>query len=849
MADKEKRSSKGKAEDQAPLALPLEPAHLPITIEHKMSEAYLEYAMSVIVSRALPDVRDGLKPVHRRILFAMDSLGLSAKAKYRKSALVVGEVLGKYHPHGDTAVYNSLVRMAQDFSMRHPLIDGQGNFGSVDGDSPAAMRYTECKLDKIADELLADLDKETVDFTDNYDGSRQEPMVMPAKLPNLLVNGSSGIAVGMATNIPPHNLNEVADAITHLIDNPDCLIDDLLQFIKGPDFPTAGMIFDQSSIVTAYTTGRGSIPMRGKCAIEEASGGKYRIAITEIPYQVNKSSLVASIADLVKEKKVKGITEIRDESDRDGMRIVIEIRRDVPSEAILNNLYKHTQLQTTFPVNMVALLDGRIPRLLNLKAILEEYIKHRLIVVVRRTQFDLAKAEARAHILEGLHIALDNLDAVIETIRKSKTAEDASANLQKKFKLSELQAKAILEMQLRRLAALEREKIEIEYKEILAFIKELQAILADESKVRNIVKDELNTVKESYGQPRKTEVFKQPITGDWNPEDFIPNDAMVITITRSGYIKRLSPDTYRRQRRGGKGVIGMTTKEEDVVRDIFSANAHDVVLCFSNRGNVYKLPVYEIPESGRTAKGQPIINLIQIEPGELVTSVLPVAKELWKDKTGHYIFMATNRGTVKKTPLEAFNNIRKTGIRAISLKEDDHLKWTKLTTGEMEVVMVTSNGQSIRFKESDVRDMGRTAAGVRGIKLKAEDEVVEMDVVVPPAEESKEKRYLLVLLERGYGKRTDLHEYKVQNRSGSGVKTADVTKKTGKVVGAKILDDSYEDLMIISKNGQTIRIPLKAVAKRGRVTMGVIVFRLAGDDIISAFECMEEEKLEEGALL
>ena len=819
-------------------------ALLPITIESKMSQAYLEYAMSVIVSRALPDVRDGLKPVHRRILYAMRSLGLGSKSKYRKSALVVGEVLGKYHPHGDTAVYNSMVRMAQDFSMRHILVDGQGNFGSVDGDSPAAMRYTECRLAKISDELLLDIEKKTVDFVDNYDGSIQEPVVLPAKLPNLLLNGSAGIAVGMATNIPPHNLNEVIDAVVRLINEPDCIIEDLLQHIQGPDFPTRGMIYNWNDIITAYTTGRGSVVMRGKCDIEEIRSGKQAIIITEIPYQVNKANLVANIAELVKAKKVKGITEIRDESDRNGMRVVVEIRRDYPAQAVLNGLYKYTPLQTTFPFNMVALVNGKEPQLLNLKDILQEYIKHRKEVIVRRTKFNLERAEARAHILEGLTIALDNLDKVIETIKKSKTAEDASIQLQKAFKLSEIQARAILDMQLRRLAALERLKIEEEYKEVKALIKDLKSILADDEKVKSILKEELAGLKKEFGEERKTKVFKHGLSGDWNPEDFIPNERTVVTITRSGYIKRLSPDTYRRQRRGGKGVIGMSTKEEDVVSDIFTTKTHDKLLFFSNRGRVFKLPVYEVPEVGRTAKGQPIINLVQIEAGELITAVLPLSKKIQEAADKYFVFMATEKGTVKKTALSDFDNIRKTGIRALTIREDDQLRWTKLTQGESEVMMVTSAGQAIRFSEKNVRSMGRTAAGVRGIRLRPEDVVVEMDVI-DTMKNNLDQLSLLVILENGFGKKTRVREYKVQNRGGVGIKTANVTKKTGSVVGSRLIDKTVEDVIIITKGGQIIRIPLKGMRNMGRVTQGVTVIRMKKDRV-AAFSCMREEQDEEG---
>ncbi|MEI6221985.1 MAG: DNA gyrase subunit A [bacterium] len=816
-----------------------------LNIETKMSQSYLDYAMSVIVARALPDVRDGLKPVHRRILYAMNELSLTSKAKYRKCALVVGEVLGKFHPHGDTAVYNSLARMAQDFSMRYPLIDGQGNFGSIDGDNPAAMRYTECRMDSISDELLADIDKNTVEWGDNYDASRKEPTVLPARLPNLLINGSTGIAVGMATNIPPHNLKEVVQASIHLLENADATIEDLLQFVHGPDFPTGASIYNWQDIVHAYTTGRGSITMRAITEIIEVKG-REQIIVTEIPYQVNKATLIMKIAELVRDKRVNGISELRDESDREGMRIVIELKRDFPPQKVLNLLFKYTDLQCNFPMNMLALIDGKQPQLLNLKQVLVEYLKHRNVVVVRRTEFDLAKAKARAHILEGLNIALDHLDAVIDTIRKSKSAEEALGNLMSKFELSQLQSQAILDMQLRRLAALERQKIIDEYQQILAYIGELEAILADPEKVRAIIKSELEELAKKYSEERRTRMFPQPLDTNWNPEDFIPNEETVVMITKNGYVKRIAPDTYRTQRRGGKGVIGMTTKDDDDVQDIFIAQTHDHLLFFTSRGRVFRLPVYEVPEARRVAKGQAIVNLVEMDSDEKATSILALQKSHWEDAENCFITMTTRNGVIKKTALSEFTNIRKTGIIAIKLIEDDELGWVKLTNSESNIIMITKAGQSIRFHVKDVRPMGRGTQGVRGIKLRKNDIVVQMDAVDQEIIDQG-KTWLLVIMENGYGKKTSLAEYKVQKRGGTGMKTANVTTKTGTVIAGSLIDESVDELMITSRNGQIIRIPVKGISDVGRVTQGVRLFRFNNpDDKVAAFGCINTKSEVEG---
>ncbi|MDP3837147.1 MAG: DNA gyrase subunit A [bacterium] len=788
----------------------------------EMSRSYLEYAMSVIVSRALPDVRDGMKPVHRRILYAMWSIGLRANAKFRKSATVVGEVLGKYHPHGDSAVYESMVRLAQDFSMRYPLVRGQGNFGSMDGDSAAAMRYTEAKLAGIAEEMLFDIEKDTVDFIPNYDGSHQEPRVLPAKLPNLLLNGTMGIAVGMSTNIPPHNLGELVLAITHLLENPEASIEDLMQFVKGPDFPTGGIIYNQKDILTAYATGKGGIVLRGKAEIEEQKGGTFQIVVSEIPYQVNKADLVEKIADLVKEKKLDGIKALRDESDKDGVRIVAELKKDSYPKKILNALYKHTSLQTTFHVNMLALENGIQPKVMTLKMILEEFIKHREVVVRRRTQFELNKAKDRSHILEGLLIALKNIDEVIKTIKASKDKEVAKANLIKKFKLSERQATAILEMRLQNLANLESLRVQQEWEEKQKLIKELEAILKSASKIRAIIKDEITGIAEKFDNPRRTDVVAHGIK-EFSLEDLVPNEETMVMMTRDGYIKRLEPDTFKVQARGGKGVIGLTTKEEDTVQFMFTTFTHSDILFFTTRGRTFQLKVHEIPQASRTAKGNSIVNFLQLTGGEQVTSVLPLDK-IFGSK---YLFFATEKGIVKKVELSAFSNVRRSGLIAIKIREDDRLIWAKPTSGTDHIQLITAKGQAIRFKETDVRDMGRNASGVHGIRLHKDDAVVGMGVA--KIEKDKKRNYqILTIMTKGYGKRTDLSVYKVQGRGGSGIKTAKVTDKTGDIsnaflVNADTMDD--RDLIVISDYGQVIRTPFKEVSVLGRDTQGVRVMR------------------------
>lgn len=792
----------------------------PITEE--MSKSYLDYAMSVIVSRALPDVRDGLKPVHRRILYAMWSIGLKSSAKFRKSATVVGEVLGKYHPHGDSAVYDSMVRMAQDFAMRYPLVRGQGNFGSMDGDNAAAMRYTEAKLSAISEEMLLDIDKNTVDFIPNFDGSHKEPRVLPAKLPNLLLNGTMGIAVGMATNIPPHNLRELAAAIEHLAENPDASIEDLMQFVKGPDFPTGGIIYNKKDILTAYATGRGGVVLRGKADIIEEKSGGFQIIISEIPYQVNKSDLVEKIADLVKDKKVEGIKALRDESDKDGVRIVIELKKDSYPKKILNALYKHTSLQTTFHLNMLALIDGIQPKVLTLKMILEEYIKHRVEVVKRRTQFDLDKAKDRAHILEGLMIALKNIDEVIKTIKASKDKETAKANLIKKFKLSDRQSIAILEMRLQNLANLEQLRVEEELKEKMLLIKELESILKSVAKIRSIVKDELKVLAEKYGDERKTAVVAGGV-GEFSMEDLVPNEETVVMMTRDGYIKRLEPDTFKVQARGGKGVMGLTTKEEDTVQFMFTSLTHNDILFFTTKGRVFQLKVYEIPQASRIAKGTPVVNFLQLLSGEQVSSILPLDKAVFSK----YLFFATEKGLVKKVELEAFKNVRRSGLIAIKIKDDDKLTWVKPTSGSDHIQLVTAQGQAIRFKETDVRDMGRSAAGVIGIRLHKNDTVIGMGVAKTD-KERKRNYQIITIMAKGYGKRTELNAYKVQGRGGSGIKTAKVTDKTGDITNAFLVNaDNMEgkDLIVISEKGQVIRTPFKTVSILGRDTQGVRVMR------------------------
>ena len=840
MADKSKKSDKqdpkNEAGEQQIISTDRESVKKEISTE--MEQSYLDYAMSVIVSRALPDVRDGLKPVHRRILFAMHELGLGAGSSFRKSALIVGEVLGKYHPHGDSSVYEALVRMAQDFAMRYPLVRGQGNFGSIDGDSAAAMRYTESKMEKITEEMLADIDKDTVEWQANYDGRLKEPRVMPTKIPQLLLNGSTGIAVGMATSIPPHNLGEVVDAIVHVADNPEATIDDLMQFIKGPDFPTGGIIYDTNAIKTAYATGRGGIVMRAVAEIEERKSGKFAIIISEIPYQVNKKTLVEKIADLVREKKIIGISDLRDESNREGIRVVIELKKDSYPKKILNQLFKLTPMQSSFNMNMIALVDSIQPRLLDLKQVLVEFIKHRKEVVVRRTQFDLRVAQERVHILEGLKIALDNIDAVIATIRKSDTKEEAHEQLMKKFSLSDRQAKAILEMRLQTLACLERKKIDEEYKQLLGLIEELEAILKDEKKVIKIIKKELAEVKEKFGNERRTKIVSEAI-GQISQKDTIPNEAMIVVLTQENYIKRMPPSTFRAQNRGGKGIIGATTKEEDEIKIVRSAMTHDEIMLFTNTGRVFKIPVYDIPVASRTARGQAIVNLLQLKDNEFVTAMFTAGSGI----KGDFLFMATKKGHVKKTELKDFANVRKTGLIAIKLRDNDSLEWVREATKNQEAVIITRNGKSIRFNESDVRPMGRASMGVRGIMLKDNDHVVEMDIIQNP-----KTAELLVVMENGLGKSTTMEDYRVQKRGGSGVKTANITERTGHIVGARVInEDTNEDLLLISKGGQVIRLNLKQVPSKGRATQGVYLMRIDESDKIASMSTLYAETPEEAA--
>ncbi|MEC0307587.1 DNA gyrase subunit A [Paenibacillus sp. GM2FR] len=782
----------------------------------EMRESFMDYAMSIIVSRALPDVRDGMKPVHRRILYAMSELGMAPDKPHKKSARIVGEVIGKYHPHGDSAVYESMVRMAQDFSMRYMLVDGHGNFGSIDGDMAAAMRYTEARLSKIAMEMLRDINKETVDFAPNYDGEEQEPVVLPARYPNLLVNGVSGIAVGMATNIPPHNLGEVIDGVQAMIRNPDITPMELMDYIQGPDFPTAGYILGREGIRQAYRTGRGSVTMRAKATIEE-NNNKARIVVHEIPYQVNKARLVEKIAELVRDKRIDGITDLRDESDRNGMRIVIELRRDVNPNVVLNNLYKHTAMQSNFGINMLAIVNNE-PKILNLRDVLFHYLEHQVVVIRRRTEFELKKAEARAHILEGLRIALDHLDEVIALIRASQTTEAAREGLMERFGLSHEQAQAILDMRLQRLTGLEREKIENEYQELLARIAELREILANEHLVLQIINDELQEIKERFSDERRTEIT----VGEDSilDEDLIPREEVIITITHTGYIKRLPANTYRSQKRGGRGVVGMDTKSEDFVEHLFVTNSHHYLMFFTDKGKAYRLKAYEIPELSRTARGTPIINLIQIEQGESINAVIPVESF----DSDNFLFFATRQGVVKKTPLEDYVNIRKGGLIAINLREDDSLIEVKLTDGQQEIIMGTAQGMSIRFKESDVRSMGRSATGVKGITLDDHDEVIGMDVV-------DQELDILIVTTKGYGKRTPASDYRSQTRGGKGIKTINITEKNGPVVALKVVK-SEEDLMIITASGTIIRTSMEGISTMGRYAQGVKLINIREDDSV-----------------
>jgi DNA gyrase subunit A len=793
------------------------------TMENVMEDSYLRYSMSVIIDRALPDVRDGMKPVHRRIMYAMHESGLRSSARHRKSATVVGDVMGKYHPHGDSSIYDSMVRLAQPWSTRYMLVNGQGNFGSMDGDPPAAMRYTEAKMQRVADELLADIDKETVDFRDNYDGTNSEPSVLPAKLPNLLLNGQLGIAVGMATNIPPHNLSEVIDATVYKIDHPDASLDDLLQFIKGPDFPTGGIVYGASSIHTAYATGRGGVIVRGVAEIQEGKKGRHQIVITEIPYALNKESLVVKIADLVNEKKITGVSDIRDESSRGNVRIVIDLKKDAYPKKLLNQLYKLTPLQTSFHYNMMALIDGIQPRVLGLQDILGEHIKHRAIVVRRRTEFELRKAKDRAHILEGLKIALDNIDEVIRIIRASQTTEEAQANLISNFKLSELQARAILAMQLRTLAGLERKKIEDELAELMKLIAELEAILADEQKIMAIIKDEFKELKQQYGDERRTQVIANELNR-LSDEDLVPDEQVVVTLTSANYIKRSPIADYKRQGRGGKGRRGMATREEDVIEHVVNASTHDFLLFFTNKGRVFRLKAYELPMSSLSAKGVAIVNLLQLQPEETVSAVINVSKT----HDAANLIMCTVRGVVKKTPFEQYKNVRNSGLIAINLDEGDELKWIRMTSGDNEVVISTSNGQAIRFHEKDARPMGRVSRGVRGIRLRADDHVIGMDIV-------EEGSSIFVISKYGYGKKTKVAQFTPHARGGVGIRSAVVNSKTAELVGVKTLgDNDDQEVIIISKSGQTIRLGIKDIPALGRATQGVRIMRLNdGDEVVS----------------
>ena len=803
---------------------------IPVFIEEEMKESYINYSMSVIVARALPDVRDGLKPVHRRVLYGMLDLGLRPGSAYKKSARIVGEVLGKYHPHGDAAVYDAMVRMVQDFSLRYPLVDGQGNFGSVDGDPPAAMRYTEARLAKIAEEVLRDIDKNTVDFVPNFDESLKEPTVLPSVLPTLMVNGASGIAVGMATNIPPHNLSEVVDACVALIDNPKASIDDLMKHIHGPDFPTGAIIYGKEGIETAYRSGRGSIIVRARASVEQVRGGKERIVISEIPYQVNKKTLIEKIAELVRNKKIEGITDVRDESDRDGIRVVIELRRETPPEVILNNLYKHTQLQITFGVIMLALVDGR-PQILNLKQMLQHFIDFRHEIVVRRTQFELDKAEKRAHILEGLKIALDNIDEIIALIKKSRSPETARNALMRNFGLSEIQAQAILDMRLQRLTGLERKKIEQEYKELIKLIAKLKAILESKRLRMQIIKEELLELKEKYGDDRRTEIIGE--VEEFTIEDMIAEEDMVITISHKGFIKRFPISGYRRQGRGGRGSTGSSTRDEDFIEHLFVASTHHYILFFTNRGRCYWLKVHEIPQAGKAARGRAIVNLLKLQPGEKIAAFVNVRE--FDEK--QYVVMATRNGLVKKTSLAAFSHPRKGGINAISIRDNDTLIAADLTDGTHDIMLATRDGKAIRFNESEVREMGRTASGVRGISLSEGDYVIGMVVI-------KRNGTILVVTENGYGKRSNVADYPVKHRAGKGIITLKTTPKVGKLVSIKeVVDD--DDFMIITQKGVVIRQKAKDISIIGRNTQGVRLIKLdQGDqiaDVARVFSNGDEE--------
>lgn len=803
---------------------------IPVALEEEMKSSYIDYAMSVIVSRALPDVRDGLKPVHRRVLYGMYELGVTFNKPYKKSARIVGEVLGKYHPHGDSAVYETLVRMAQDFSLRYPLIDGQGNFGSIDGDSPAAMRYTEARLARIAEEMLRDIDKNTIDFVPNFDDTLKEPTVLPSYLPNLLINGASGIAVGMATNIPPHNLNDVIDALVAMIKNPDIPIDKLIKIIKAPDFPTGGIIYGYEGVKEAYLTGKGKITIRAKANIETLKNDRANIIITEIPYQVNKANLIEKIAELVKDGKIDDISNIRDESDRDGMRIVIELKRDAQPEVILNQLYKHTQMQVTFGVIILALVNG-VPKILNIKDMMRLFLEHRMDVLIRKTKFELDAAEKRAHILEGYIIALDNIDAIIETIKKSPDVETAKNNLMKKFKLSEIQAKAILDMRLQRLTGLERKKIEDEYKETIKLIETLKLILSSEEKRYQIIRDDLLQIKEKYGDERRTEIIYN--VKDFSIEDMIAEENVVVTITHGGFIKRFPVSGYRKQSRGGKGVIGQSAKEDDFIEHMFIASTHDFILFFTDKGKCYSLKVHEIPEGGRASRGRSILNLINKEKDEKITAYVAV-----KDfEEQAFLFMATQNGVVKKVALNEFKNIRKNGIIAINLEEKDNLVEVKKTDGSNDIILGTKNGIAIRFSEKDVREVGRTAAGVKGITLEENDKVIGMVVV-----NLNRSTSILIVTKNGFGKRSDLSDYRITKRGGKGIITVKVSDKTGEMIAIKAVNDN-DEFMIITQKGIAMRQAVSDLRVMGRNAQGVKLIKLKeGDSIADLARVISDEE-------
>ena len=797
-----------------------------INIEKEMRQSYLDYSISVIMSRALPDVRDGLKPVHRRIIYAMDELGMGPDKQYRKSARVVGDVLGKYHPHGDSSVYDAMVRLAQDFNIRYPLVDGHGNFGSIDGDSAAAMRYTEAKMTKLTMEMLRDIGKDTIDYRPNFDETLKEPIVLPSRFPNLLVNGSSGIAVGMATNIPPHNLKEAIDGAIMLIDNPDADVEELMTVIKGPDFPTAGHIMGKEGIRSAYRTGRGKITVRAVTEIEETNKGRHKIIVTELPYQVNKANLIEKIAEYVRDKKLEGISDLRDESDREGMRIVIEIKRDANPNVVLNNLYKHTQFQTTFGVIMIAVVNGE-PKVLDLKEMLTHYIAHQKVIITRRTEFDLNKAEERAHIVEGLKIALDNIDEVIRIIRGSKTEAIAKEALMSSFALSDKQSQAILDMRLRRITGLERDKLEEEYENLIKEINRFREILANERLVYQIIKDEMLEIKEKYGDPRRTRIM--PSADEIDVEDMIEEEDIVITLTHFGYIKRMPEYTYKTQKRGGKGIIALTTREEDFVEDLYITSTHDTILFFTNKGKVFSLKAYEIPEAGRQAKGTAIINLLNLTGEEKVSAIIPIEK----DAPEKNLVLITKKGIIKRTNLDSFENIRKNGIIAISLRDDDELIGVKKTDGKKDIIVVTKKGMSIRFDENNVREMGRSAMGVKAITLKKDDIVVAMEL-------TEDGKNLLVMSEYGYGKRTPLDEYKIQNRGGKGLITYNIKEKTGDIVSAKVVDEN-DEIMMISFSGTIIRLKAKDISIMGRSTQGVTLMKMKDDRVVAVAKYVEEE--------